>query len=164
MAWHERREQKGFAERVITAVAVGGSLIILGIVIAANPGVFGNLWDFLGDLGIVQVWGSWLYLPAPESPWMHTSLYSAVWSLSLGVSILQAVLLVARVAFHSRTSKISETVGNLVFWGGQTYLITVFLNLQTTRALWFEFWAAMIIVIGVSFIARGLVYLAKQKL
>jgi hypothetical protein len=52
-------------------------------------------------------------------------------------------------------------VDHLIFWFGAAYLVSVFL-LAGTAAAWFEYWASLIILIGVALVARALVLLAKK--
>jgi len=50
-------------------------------------------------------------------------------------------------------------MGNLVFWLGAGILVENFLIQETN---WFVFWSLLIIIIGVSMIARAIVLGAKQ--
>jgi membrane protein YdbS with pleckstrin-like domain len=59
-----------------------------------------------------------------------------------------------RFVVDSPFSKKAETVSNLVFWLGASYLISTFLIETTT---WFVFWAAIIMLSGVSLIVRAVV-------
>jgi hypothetical protein len=64
---------------------------------------------------------------------------------------------------NSPISKTAETIGNLVYWFGSAYLVTTYLNNTTTTSKWFVFWAGILIILGLSFIARAFVLLAKRK-
>jgi hypothetical protein len=75
---------------------------------------------------------------------------------------LQILMLALRLVLRSPTRRTAETVGNLVFWFGATYLIITLLNDATTVDTWFMFWAAIIVVLGVSLIARALVLFARR--
>jgi hypothetical protein len=79
----------------------------------------------------------------------------------IGVGVLQIVILALRLVVKSPIRRIAETVGNLVFWLGAAFIANVFL-LNGTLNGWFQFWSALIVLIGVSLIARFLVYLAKR--
>jgi hypothetical protein len=61
----------------------------------------------------------------------------------------------------SPTGKTAETVGNLIFWLGAAVLVNSVLAVGTIDS-WFQFWGAFIIVVGVSLVARAMVYLAKR--
>jgi hypothetical protein len=52
-------------------------------------------------------------------------------------------------------------VGNLIFWLGAPVMANTFL-LEGTLSGWFQFWSALIVLIGVSLIARFFVHLAGR--
>ena len=66
--------------------------------------------------------------------------------------------------------RIAQTVGSLVFWFGTAYALSVLSGMKSTLALsqqqtmWFQFWAVIIILIGLSLIARGAVLLSASRL
>ena len=151
-------------EGIFSAISVGTVFILIGIIyVAALPT---SLWlkivAFFGSFNVLQVPNTGIYLPAPAVPAAHTVLYNAVFQFCLGLSILQVILLALRLAWHSPIGKTAETVGHLVFWLGASYLIIMLLNDATTLETWFVFWAAILVVLGVSLIARGLVLFARR--
>jgi len=91
----------------------------------------------------------------------HLDLYSALIQFNIGIGILQVVILALRIAFHSKTDKISETVGNLIFWFGAAVLVSVFLQTATLEG-WFTYWGALIVLVGVTLIARAIVHFARR--
>ena len=64
---------------------------------------------------------------------------------------------------RSPIRRIAETVGNLVFWLGSAVIANVFLLTGTLNG-WFQFWGALIVLIGVSLIARFGVFFAGRSL
>jgi hypothetical protein len=54
----------------------------------------------------------------------------------------------------------AEGLGDTVFWFGAAYLVQTLL-VDTTK--WFEFWAGILTLIGVSLIARGVFLAAAWK-
>ena len=66
--------------------------------------------------------------------------------------------------WQSPTSRIAETIGNLVYWFGIAYLVVTYLNETTTISMWFVFWAGFLIILGLSFIARSFVLFAKKRM
>ncbi len=64
---------------------------------------------------------------------------------------------------NSPISKTAETMGNLVYWFGAGYLITTYLNSTTDISDWFVFWAGILVILGLSFVARAFVLLIKRK-
>jgi len=152
-------------ERLFSALSAGSFFILLGIVYVVN--LPSSLWEavveFFSNLTLAQVPSTGIYLPAPVSPAAHTLLYGAVFQCCIGLGILQVIFLALRLMMKSPTGKIAETIGNLVYWFGEGYLVTTYLNSTTTVSKWFVFWAGILIILGLSFIARAFVFLAKRK-
>lgn len=156
------RHDRGWSlyEGLITALAVGGFFITLGAVIASTPDSVGQTIRFFRDLTAVPYpvgSTSGFQLPAPADPAMHLGFFGAVMNFMLGIGILQIVILTLRLVAHSPIKRIAETVGNMVFWLGGAYVANVFLLAGTTTG-WFQFWAALIILVGVGLIARFCVH------
>jgi hypothetical protein len=152
-------------EGIYSAISIGAVLILLGIVYAlAQPS---SLWDsiitFFSNLTTRSVPGTGISLPAPANPAAHAVLYTAAFQFCIGLGILQVILLALRLAMRSPISKTAETVGTLVYWFGASYLITTYLNNTTTINRWFMFWAGILIILGLSFIARAFVLLTKRR-
>jgi hypothetical protein len=138
---------------------------MLGLVFVIN--LPNNLWNaifnFIGGFTSAQVPGTGIYLPAPISPASHTVVYGAVFQFCIGLGILQIIFLTLRLMMNSKINKTAETVGNLVYWFGLAYLVTTYLNSTTTTSAWFVFWAGVLIILGLSFVARAFVLFAKRK-
>jgi hypothetical protein len=161
-----RRHVREPHEGIISAVAVGAVFILLGLVfVLALPN---NLWEdtvgFFSNLTARQVGTSGLFLPAPAIPSanMNVVFYTAVFQFSLGIAFLQVLILALRVGFGSPIRRVAETIGNLIFWFGAAALENIYLNRSTTTNSWFTFWALLLVVIGLSIIARGAILLAKR--
>ena len=159
---HTRPYKAG--EGIFSAISVGAVFILIGVIYVAT--LPASLWDkvvaFFSSFSSVQVPDTGIYLPAPAVPAAHTVLYNAVFQFCIGLGILQIILLALRLAWHSPISRTAETAGHLVFWLGASYLVFTFLNSATTLETWFAFWAAILMVLGVSMIARALVLFAKK--
>ena len=162
MATHGRREW-GWHEGLITALAVGGTFILVGLIVILTPNFTDKVGAFFGDFTFVYYpFGSGtISFPAPENPTMHLSLFTSAMYFAVGIAILQIVILPLRLAFKSRLGRIAETVGNLVFWAGAAVVANVFLLAGTVEG-WFQFWATLIILAGVSLIVRGIIQFAKR--
>jgi hypothetical protein len=151
-------------ESLISAISAGVVFILIGLVfILALPS---SLWDsivaFFSNFAWRSVPGLGISLPAPADPRAYAVLYTAEFQFCIGLGILQVVLVAIRLAMGSPIRKTAETVGNLVKWFGGAYLITTYLNSTTTIGRWFMFWAGILIVLGLSLIARALVLLTKR--
>ena len=151
-------KEKTLSEGLITAVAVGGFLIILGVVFGLTPGVAQKAGDFVRDFTIqgFPFASGTIILPVPAQPAAHMDFYNAVLTFELGIGGLQLAILALRMILNSRIRKIAETSGNLVFWFGAALATSAYLMLGTLDG-WFTYWAAIIIVFGVSLIVRGLI-------
>jgi len=79
---------------------------------------------------------------------------------SFAMGLFQIVILLLRFIVRSQVGKKAETVSNLVFWLGASYLIRTLL-IETTRFTattgWFVFWAGIIMLIGASLIVRAII-------
>jgi hypothetical protein len=147
---------------LFSVVAVGAVFILIGIVFASTPNIFNDVGKFFSDFTTVQVPSMSIFLPAPAHPANHAELYGAAAQFSLGVGVLQILMLALRLVLGSPIRRTAETVGNLVFWFGASYLIMTLLNSATTLETWFAFWAAILVVLGASMIARALVLFARR--
>ena len=152
-------------ERLFSAISAGTFFILLGIVFIINLpySLLDEVVSFFRNFTLAQVPTTGIYLPAPIGPNLHTVLYGAVFQFCIGLGILQIVFLVMRIMMNSPINKKAETMGNLVYWFGAGYLVTTYLNSTATYSEWFVFWAGILIILGLSFIARAFVLLAKRK-
>jgi hypothetical protein len=159
---HEHPQK--FGESIISAISVGAVLILIGTIYVATlpTSLWEKIEDFFSSFHIVEV-GNGLSLPAPVMPSAHAVVYNAAFQFCIGLAILQVVLLALRLLWRSPTDKTAETAGNLVYWFGASYLVPTFLNSATTQTTWFAFWAAILIVLGISMIARAIVFFAKKR-
>jgi len=158
----ENRRQEG----VITAIAVGGFFVIVGLLFILTPNLWENVTNFFGHMTSATYQfgkpGSTVSLPAPAQPHAHQVLYNAFLQFCVAFGILQLAILGLRIRARSRIGRISETTGNAVFWLGAAFIANACLLLGTLDG-WFQFWAALIVMVGVSFIARGLIYFVKKR-
>jgi len=143
-----------YGEWLFTAIAIGFFLLLVGTLFVITPNLFDNILDFLKDFKLVDVSNTDIVFPAPEFPRIHLTVYQAVGQFSIAVCLFQIVLLALRFFVPSSWSKRAENVGNLVYWGGAAFLIQLFL-IESTQ--WFVFWSTLIIIVGVSMIARAIV-------
>jgi hypothetical protein len=158
-----QRRKHRTGESLISAISVGAAFILIGVIFLAQPG---SLWDsivgFFSNITLRSVPNVGISLPAPANPAAHAMLYSAVFQFCIGIGILQIILLALRLVIRSPISKTAENVGNLVYWFGAAYLITIYLNDASNIAQWFMFWAGILLMLGLSLIARALVLLTKR--
>ena len=152
-------------EGLFSAISVGAVFVLIGIIYAVNlpNSLWESILEFLSNLAMSQVPNAGISLLAPTSPAAHTVLYGAVFQFCIGLGILQVILLSLRLTMHSQVGKTAEAMGNLVYWFGAGYLVATYLNSATELVEWFAFWAGILIILGLSFIARWFVLLVKRK-
>jgi lysylphosphatidylglycerol synthetase-like protein (DUF2156 family) len=159
------RHERPLSESLITALAWGGFLIIVGVVFGLTPGIGSAIGDFFSDLTGVTYPGIYgtIMLPAPANPAAHQTVYQAVFNFMLAIGVLQIVILAARLLVHSTVKRTAETVGNLIWWVGGAVAAYVYLMAGTVSG-WFTFWPMLIILAGVSLIVQGVIRIAYRRL
>jgi uncharacterized protein YjeT (DUF2065 family) len=150
------------SESVISGVAAGFILILLGVIYISTPGLWNSIVSFFSNINFAIVPGTGISLPAPVAPSAYAIMYGAVFQFTLGLGIMEIIVLALRFALHSPVSRVAETVGNVVFWFGTAYLVNTYLNEAATINKWFVFWAGILVFLGLSLLARGFVLLAKR--
>jgi len=163
-------------ENLFTAIWIGSTFIILALVYYVH--LSDNLWDglinFFSSLTLAPLPTTGISLPAPLNPAEHMSLYVAAFQFSVGLGILEIVqfsvglgileivILALRVGLHSPVSRKAETIENIVFWLGTSFLIVTYLEKMTLTTEWFVFWAGIILIFGLALVSRAVVLLAKR--
>lgn len=161
---YQRRHHEG----LLSAISVGFFLILVGVLFISTPSLADKVVTFVSHFQTAQVGSTNIYIPAPERLGDHIDIYLAARQFSLVWGVFLIAMLGARFLFDSPLRKKAENLGDIVFWMGTVYLIQTFL-VQTTQATtidvtkWFQFWAAIIMLIGVSLIARA-IFLAAARL
>ena len=151
------------AEGLFTAIYIGSILIAISLIFFYHGSILIGLTNFFGSLTLAQVPGTGVYLPAPLTPAAHTDLYTAAFQFCLSLGILEIIILGLRFLFNSPIKRKAETIENIIFWLGASYLIIAYLNDAATINTWFVFWAGLIMIFGLSLIARAFVLLVKRK-
>ncbi|MGE5575276.1 MAG: hypothetical protein ACM3UL_03995 [Ignavibacteria bacterium] len=151
-------------ESLLTAIYIGSIFIILATVFYVNLSndLWGGLIKFFTSLTLSVVPSTGISLPAPANPAAHMNLYLAAFQFSIAVGILEIVILILRVGFHSPVTRKAETIENIVFWLGTSYLIVTYLVNMRIPSEWFVFWAGIILIFGLALISRAFVLLAKR--
>jgi hypothetical protein len=149
-------------ESLFTALFVGAVFIIIALIyyVHLSDDLGGSLVNFFSSLTLSPILG--IPLPAPANPTAYMNLYNAAFQFSVAIGILEIVILAVRVRLHSSVSRIAETVENIVFWLGTSYLITTYLVNMTLSSEWFVFWAGIILIFGLALVARAFVLIAKR--
>ena len=143
-----------YQERLFTAISVGFGILLVGSLFVINPNLFDKIVDFFKDFKLVDVPNTNLIFPAPEFPNNHSVVYQVAGQFSIALTVFQIVILALRFVIPSSWEKRSETVGTFVYWAGAAVLNQLFL-IESTQ--WFVFWSKIIMIAGVSLIARAVI-------
>ena len=149
-------------ESLITYVYVGSIFIVLALIFVINSGVWGSLVNFFSSLILAPVPGTGISLPAPLNPAAYTHLYAAAFEFSLGIGVLEVVVLVVRILLSSPIARKAETIEKLVFWLATSYLILAYLSKITLQTEWFIFWAGIILIAGISLLSRAFILIVRK--
>ena len=143
-----------YQEGLFTAFSAGFFFLLVGAIFISTPNLFDSIINFLKDFKLVDVPNTSIIFPGPEFPRNHLTVYQAAGIASAALCIFQIAILALRFVIPSSWGKRAETVGNFVHWAGAAFLIQIFL-VESTQ--WFIFWSTLVIIIGVSLIARAIV-------
>jgi len=151
-------------ENLITALYVGFIFILLAVLyfINVHANLWGNFVNFLSTFILATVPGTSISLPVPANPSVYTVLYNAVFEFCIGIGLLEIAILVLRIWLNSPFPRKAETIENIVFWLGASYLVVTYLVNITIPSEWFVFWAGIILITGLSLVARAFVLMAKR--
>jgi len=142
---------------ILSAVTAGAFLVLVGSMFIIHPNLIDKIVNFFNDIKLVNVLGqNNVMLPAPAGVALHVDVYSAVQQFSIAWGVFLVAMLVVRFAVNSPTGKKAENISDIIFWFGAAYLIQTWL---INSAKWFEFWAMILILLGISLIVRA-AYLA----
>ena len=150
---------------MFSAISAGFFLALIGTFFVIVPNLFDKIVDFFQDFDLVHVPNmTSVLLPAPQNLATHSTIYSTAEQFSIVWSIFLIVLLAARFLAHSPNRKKADNLGDIIFWLSAAYFIHTMLIDSTALdvARWFGFWATIIMLIGVSLIARA-IYLAVVR-
>ena len=142
---------------ILSAVSAGAFLVVVGSLFIIHPNLIDKIVNFFNDFKLVNVLGqNNVMLPAPASVALHVDVYSVLQQFSIAWGVFFVAMLVVRFAVNSPTGKKAENISDIIFWFGAAYLIQTWL---INSAKWFEFWAMILILLGISLIVRA-AYLA----
>jgi len=149
-------------EGVLSAIGVGFFFVLAGTIFIMTPHLYDSFVTFFRNFDIVQVPNTQLSFFAPTTPDVHTTVYTAALQFGIVWSLFQIAFLMLRVAAHSPLAKKAETLSNMIFWIGTSYLVYAMLNEATTVVIWFAFWSEILMLLGLSLVARGIVLAAYR--
>jgi len=119
-------------EGVLSAISVGFFFVLAGTTFIMTPHLYDSFVAFSRNFNIVQVPNTQLFFFAPTTPDVHTTVYTATLQFGIIWSLFQIAFLMLRLAAHSPLAKKAETLSNMIFWIGTSYLVYAMLNEATT--------------------------------
>jgi len=147
----------------LSAISVGFFFILAGTIFIATPNLPEKAIDFFQNFGVVRVANTQVYLPAPEIPnATYVTMYQAVGLFSLLWGFFEIAMLIVRIFAGSPLRRKVDGASNAAFWFGAYYLIRVFLDETVTQPRWFAFWAAIVVLIGVTLLVRAVIWAAMD--
>ncbi len=151
-------------ENLLLGVYIGFFFVLLAVIYYVNvhTSIWSNFVAFINNFILASVPGTSIYLPAPRNPASFTLLYNVLFQLCLGLGLMEIGVLVLRVWLNSPLTRKAETVENLVFWLGTSYLVLTYLVNITIISEWFVFWAGIIVIGGLALVARSFVLMANR--
>jgi hypothetical protein len=151
-------------ENLLTGIYLGFFFVLLAVIYYVN--VHTNIWSnfvaFINNFILASVPGTSLYLPAPNNPAYFTPLYGIAFQFCLGLGVMEIGILALRVWLNSPLTRKAETIENLVFWLGTSYIVLTYLVNISIISEWFVFWAGVIVIGGLSLVARSFVLMANR--
>ena len=171
---NERHRSPEFGESIFSAVSAGVFFLLIGAIFVyatfiQGVDLIGDIIAFFRDFDLVVVPHTRRILfPAPGHPGEHLSLYSTALQFSFVWGLYQIGVLALRFVARSPLNKKAETASNIVFWFGTSYLVSIFLTKTALSAnateTWFVYWAAVIMLAGLSLVVRAIVLAVARLL
>jgi hypothetical protein len=153
-------------ENLMTALYIGSIFIVLAVIyiIHLPSSLIDRLVDFFLSLTLSPVPTTGIVLPAPANPAAigNIELYTAGFQFAIAIGAIEIVILILRVLLNSPVKRKAETIENIVFWLGSSFLIITYLVNMTIAAEWFVFWAGIVMIFGLALLARGFILLIQR--
>jgi hypothetical protein len=148
------------------AITAGFFFLLVGMLFVTIPGLYTEINSFVQDFVSVTVPHTQIALPAPAHPANYLTVYSAAEQFTLVWAVFLVAMFIGRIVLRSAVRRQAQNLGDIVFWFGMSYLIQTFLispvnslprlGSEALQRNWFELWPAVIIVVGISLIARSI--------
>jgi hypothetical protein len=152
-----------YREWVFAAISAGFFFILVGMIFVTRPGLYDPGLRALfnaSEWENTTVGNTNITLPVPKQSALQSNaygeVYTAAFEFCLVWGLFQILILALRFFADSPRRRKARTVSSAVFWLGAAYLISTYLNSSTTRNTWFIFWAAIVVLLGVSLIVRAI--------
>jgi hypothetical protein len=155
-----RTYYRHYREWMFAAISAGFFFILVGMIFVTRPGLYDGLRTFFNgsEWTNTTVGNTNITFPVPANPGSsaHVEVYTAAFEFSLAWALFQILILALRFFVDSPQRRKARTISSAVFWLGTAYLISTYLNSVTTNQTWFIFWAAIVVLLGLSLIVRAI--------
>jgi hypothetical protein len=152
MCFGERRRERDN----IGLISFGVFLVLVGIIYILTPNFSLSIERFFQDFQSVQVVEG-IYLPAPIHG--HSVFYFAVAEFALLFALSHIAFLIYEFGRGLSLKRKAETSSDIVFWFGASYIAY---SLSIESLTWFQSWAFLVVVIGISIIVRAAIVAARK--
>lgn len=151
-------------ENFLTGIYIGFFFVLLAVIYYANIHIslWNNFVNFINNFVLATVPGTSISLPTLNNPSNFVPLYNVAFQFCLGLGIMEIGILALRVWLNSPLTRKAETIENMVFWLGTSYLVLTYLVNISIPSEWFVFWAGIILIGGLSLVARSFVLIANR--
>ncbi len=152
------KPHRHYREGIFSAVSAGFFFILIGTIFITRPLLYDGLQNLFNSTAWANatVGNTAITVPVPANPGVHTEVYYAALEFCLVWAVFQVLILAFRFIGDSPRRRKARTISSAVFWFGAAYLINSNLNATATRNDWFIFWAAIVVLIGVTLIVRAI--------
>ena len=135
------------------AISFGAFLVLLAVFYLANPSLPSEARAFISDFKPVQISQNFWWLEPSSN---HPILYSAAEQFCYLFGLVQVAILGLKLAKRSSIREKARTSSDIIFWLGAGYVSGV---LSGGALGWIPFLGILIILAGVSIVARSTVLL-----
>jgi hypothetical protein len=138
-------------------ISFGAFLIIIAVIYLKTPGLLSEAKAFVTDFRLVELFQNFRWF-VPSSN--HPVLYNAAEQFCYAFGLVQILVLGLDFARRSSTHRKAETFSSIVFWLGAGYILSL---LSQGVLTWLSFIAGLVILVGISIVARALVLVFARR-
>jgi hypothetical protein len=138
-------------------ISFGAFLIIIAVIYLKTPGLLSEAKAFVTDFHLVELFQNFSWFVPSSS---HPVLYNAAEQFCYAFGLVQILVLGLEFARRSSTHRKAETFSSIVFWLGAGYILSL---LSQGVLAWLSFIAGLVILVGISIVARALVLVFARR-
>ena len=152
-----RQSWNGYHREDTGWISFGAFLIIIAVIYLKTPGLLSEAKAFVTDFRLVELFQNFRWF-VPSSN--HPVLYNAAEQFCYAFGLVQILVLGLDFARRSSTHRKAETFSSIVFWLGAGYILSL---LSQGVLTWLSFIAGLVILVGISIVARALVLVFARR-